>query len=206
MTIAYLWSKLMKKLPLSAIRNADLEKPCKVNAQSTVLHTSMGRYSYCGYGCTFINCKIGRFCSIADRVSAGLASHPMDWVSTSPAFYFGGGRSIPEDLAALHYHAEQPMTVIGNDVWIGQGVLIKPGVTIGNGAVIGMGSVVTHDVPAYAVAAGNPARVIKMRFPAELAARLEASAWWDLSSDALKRCASYMNDPEVFLEEVKKES
>ena len=188
MTIAYLWSKLMKKLPLSAIRNADLEKPCKVNAQSTVLHTSMGRYSYCGYGCTFINCKIGRFCSIADRVSAGLASHPMDWVSTSPAFYFGGGRSIPEDLAALHYHAEQPMTVIGN------------------GAVIGMGSVVTHDVPAYAVAAGNPARVIKMRFPAELAARLEASAWWDLSSDALKRCASYMNDPEVFLEEVKKES
>ena len=98
------------------------------------------------------------------------------------------------------------MTVIGNDVWIGQGVLIKPGVTIGNGAVIGMGSVVTHDVPAYAVAAGNPARVIKMRFPAELAARLEASAWWDLSSDVLKRCAPYMNDPEVFLEEVKKES
>lgn len=206
MTIAYLWSKLMKKLPLSAIRNADLEKPCKVNAQSTVLHTSMGRYSYCGYGCTFINCKIGRFCSIADRVSAGLASHPMDWVSTSPAFYFGGGRSIPEDLAALHYHAEQPMTVIGNDVWIGQGVLIKPGVTIGNGAVIGMGSVVTHDVPAYAVAAGNPARVIRLRFPQDICDRLNTSEWWERDTAFLKAHSALMNNPIRFLEALERES
>lgn len=53
--------------------------------------------------------------------------------------------------------------VIGDNVWIGANVQIVPGVAIGEGAVIGMGSVVTHDVPPLAVAAGNPARVIRSR-------------------------------------------
>jgi len=41
--------------------------------------------------------------------------------------------------------------------------MILPGVRIGDGAVVGAGSVVTRDVPAMAIAAGNPARVIRMR-------------------------------------------
>lgn len=49
---------------------------------------------------------------------------------------------------------------IGNNVWIGEHVIILPGVSIGEGAVIGAGSVVTHDIPAYARAAGNPARIL----------------------------------------------
>lgn len=52
---------------------------------------------------------------------------------------------------------------IGNDVWIGSRVTILPGVTIGNGAIIGASSVVTKDVPPYAVACGNPAKVVKYR-------------------------------------------
>jgi len=51
--------------------------------------------------------------------------------------------------------------VIGDDVFIGTRVLVLKGVTIGTGAVIGAGSVVTHDIPAGAVAAGNPAKVIR---------------------------------------------
>lgn len=51
--------------------------------------------------------------------------------------------------------------VIGNNVWLGNNVCVMPGVTIGDGAIIGANSVVTHDVPAYAVAAGMPAKVIK---------------------------------------------
>lgn len=50
---------------------------------------------------------------------------------------------------------------IGRDVWIGGGAIILPGVTIGDNAIVGAGSVVTHDVPAGATVAGNPARVIK---------------------------------------------
>ena len=52
-------------------------------------------------------------------------------------------------------------TVIGNDVWIGYGCVILDGINIGDGAVLGSCAVVTHDVPPYAVVAGNPAKVIK---------------------------------------------
>lgn len=52
---------------------------------------------------------------------------------------------------------------IGDDVWIGTRVTILPGVKIGTGAVIGACSVVTKDIPSYAVAVGNPARVIRQR-------------------------------------------
>ena len=53
--------------------------------------------------------------------------------------------------------------VIGNNVWIGDKVSILPGVHIGDGCVIGANSVVTKDIPAYAIAVGNPCRVVKQR-------------------------------------------
>ena len=198
MEMSYIWSKVWKKLPGSAIRNSKFERPSKVESQSVVINTEMGRYSYCGYHCTLINCKIGRFCSIADYVAVGLARHPTEWVSTSPAFYHGRD-SIPKDLAALDYDPSPPVTTIGNDVWIGQGALIKPGITIGNGAVIGMGSVVTKDVPSYAIVAGNPAQLIRVRFTEALTERLEASCWWDVDPSILKRYTSLMDKPEAFL-------
>ncbi len=52
---------------------------------------------------------------------------------------------------------------IGDDVWIGAHVVVLDGVTVGDHAVIGAGAVVTRDVPAYAVAVGNPARVVRDR-------------------------------------------
>jgi galactoside O-acetyltransferase len=52
---------------------------------------------------------------------------------------------------------------IGDDVWIGANVVILPGVSVGRGAVIGAGSVVTHDVAAYTVVAGVPAKPIGNR-------------------------------------------
>ena len=198
MTLGYLWSRFFKRLPGSAIRNSVFEAPSRAEADSTVIDTSMGRYSYCGYHCTLIRCRIGRFCSIADNVSIGLATHPMEWVSTSPAFYRGRD-SIPKDLASLDYDPAPAETVIGNDVWIGAGVHIRPGVTVGNGAVIGMGSVVTRDVAPYTIVAGNPARVIRTRFPEELCRRLNASCWWDRDPAFLKDHSHLMDRPEEFL-------
>ncbi|MCC6178397.1 MAG: hypothetical protein IT305_24085 [Chloroflexi bacterium] len=51
--------------------------------------------------------------------------------------------------------------IIGDEVWIGNRAIVLPGVTIGQGAIVGAGSVVVSDVPAWTVAAGNPARVIR---------------------------------------------
>jgi acetyltransferase-like isoleucine patch superfamily enzyme len=52
---------------------------------------------------------------------------------------------------------------IGDNVWIGRMVVILPGVTIGKGAIIGAGAVVSKDIPDYAIAVGNPAKVVKYR-------------------------------------------
>ena len=54
-------------------------------------------------------------------------------------------------------------TKIGKDVWIGAHTVILGGVTIGDGCVIGAGSVVTKDLPAYSVAVGVPAKVVRSR-------------------------------------------
>ncbi len=54
---------------------------------------------------------------------------------------------------------ERPVKV-GSDVWIGANTCVLRGVTIGEGAIVGAGSVVTHDIPPFTIAAGNPARVI----------------------------------------------
>jgi serine acetyltransferase len=54
---------------------------------------------------------------------------------------------------------------IGNNVWIGDSAIVSKGVTIGDNAIIGAGSIVVKDIPANAIAVGNPATVIKYLDP-----------------------------------------
>ncbi|MEM7711786.1 MAG: antibiotic acetyltransferase, partial [Pseudomonadota bacterium] len=61
-----------------------------------------------------------------------------------------------------------------------------PGAQIGDGAVIGAGAVVRGTVPDYAVVAGNPATVVRLRFGPEDVARLKRLAWWDWSRDRIE--------------------
>lgn len=71
---------------------------------------------------------------------------------------FDGGEAIPYGKGIVG----KPVT-IGDNVWLGECVLVMPGAVIGEGAVIAAGAVVTGEVEACAVAAGNPARVVKYR-------------------------------------------
>ena len=58
---------------------------------------------------------------------------------------------------------EEGDIIVEDDVWIGYGAQIMQGITVHTGAVVGAGAIVTHDVPAYAVVGGVPAKVIKYR-------------------------------------------
>lgn len=75
--------------------------------------------------------------------------------------------------------------LIGNDVWIGNDVTILGGVRIGNGAVVAAGSVVVKDIPPYAIVGGNPAKIIKYRFPEDIIEKLQRIAWWNWNSEVI---------------------
>ena len=124
----------------------------------------------------------------------------MQYVSTSPVFH--KGKNILKKNFATHESIKTPQTQIENDVWIGMGSFVKAGITIHDGAVIGMGSVVTHDVPAYEVWAGNPAKMIRKRFDDDITERLEKANWWDLEDSKIEKLADVMNDPEAFLKAI----
>ncbi|MBN8530559.1 MAG: CatB-related O-acetyltransferase [Alphaproteobacteria bacterium] len=74
---------------------------------------------------------------------------------------------------------------IGSNVVFSVNCVIRSGVTIGDGAVVGAGSVVTKDVPPFAVVAGNPAKVIKMRFDDKTIEALQKIRWWDFTPELL---------------------
>jgi virginiamycin A acetyltransferase len=126
---------------------------------------------------------IGRYGQIAHgvRFITASANHPMDGVSTYPFPIFDAGlRPLWQAMPAL------PDTVIGHDVWIGHGAIILPGARIGHGVIIGAGAVVGGTVPDFAVVAGNPARILRMRFSPADSALLLTLAWWDWPPEAVR--------------------
>ncbi len=197
MLLEYIVSKVIKKLRLRAIKNTILPKQSKICSGTSVVDCSFGKYSDVGYDCVIVRTKLGSFVSIGSGCRIGGASHPMDWVSTSPVF-----SAHPDHLRKkFAHHKFDPYieTEIGNDVWIGDGVFIKAGVKVGNGCVIGMGSVVTKNVPDYEIWAGNPAKKIKDRFPAEISKKLLKICWWNWEDDAIEKAAELFNSVSDFV-------
>lgn len=127
---------------------------------------------------------IGRYGSIADGVELLLGgNHRTDWVTTYPFPALPG--LWPEAAGQTGFSGTRGDISIGHDVWIGSQAMVLSGVSIGHGAVIAARSVVTRDVPPYAIVAGNPAKVIRLRFEEATVASLLASAWWDQSRDRI---------------------
>jgi len=130
---------------------------------------------------------IGKFCAIAKGVQFIMngANHKLSGVSTYPFQIFGNGwEKVMPAVTELPYKGD---TVIGNDVWIGYDALIMPGVKIGNGEIVSSRSVVANDVPAFTIVGGNPAKPLKERFAPDVAAKLQALAWWDWPIESITR-------------------
>jgi acetyltransferase-like isoleucine patch superfamily enzyme len=121
---------------------------CKIRAHEG--EVSIGAKSVLGQECTisaFQRVAIGRECIIADRVMMIDFDHGMVEVER------------PIRLQGIYKRDVE----VGHNVWIGYGACLLRGVSVGENSVIGTSAVVTGPVPANAVVAGIPARIIRMR-------------------------------------------
>jgi acetyltransferase-like isoleucine patch superfamily enzyme len=157
-----------------------------INRSSLLQGVGTGAFSY------IADSLVGPFSMIGSRVSIGGFNHPKNWLSTA-AFQWGQSMElwdVPEHIK-IHLRANtkptSPETVIKPDSWIGDNAVVLSGRQIGIGSIIGAGSVVTTDIEDYAIAVGNPARVIDFRFSPQIREFLVKSKWWCLPFEQISQ-------------------
>ena len=135
---------LLKDMFAEIGENCYIEPPLHANWGGKHIH--FGKSVYANFNLTVVDdthVYVGDFTMIGPNVTIATAGHPI----------------LPE-LREKGYQYNVPVR-IGKNCWIGAGAIILPGVNIGDNTVIGAGSVVTKDIPANAVAAGNPCKVLR---------------------------------------------
>ena len=136
---------------------------------------------------------LGKYNSIGRDCNFFLhANHRPDWITTSSQLW----GPVTQEIAEMHMKMGHPSCkgdiIVQNDVWIGAKATIMSGITIHNGAIVAAGSNVTKNVPAYAIVAGNPAKIVKYRFSDEQIEKLLKISWWDWTEEKIKEEALSM--------------
>src|SRR3990167_5202410 len=142
--------------PTAVIKDCRFGRYTEVGDHVRLADSLLDDYSYRDRGCDIMSADIGKFSNIASMVRINPGFHPMERPTlhhfTYRRFKYG---MAPEDDASFFEWRRRQRVHIGHN------------------------TVVTKDVPAYAIVAGAPAKVIRQRFPAAIAAAIESTAWWD---------------------------
>lgn len=126
-------------------------------------------------------CEIGNFVACGGRLIVRSSDHHMCFANMQD---WAQQKIIQSTLRVAG--KEKGLVLIKSACWIGDSVIILPGASIGFGAVIGAGSVVTKSIPDFAIAVGNPAKVIRYRFDEEIIRLLLKTKWWDWSEKKIR--------------------
>ncbi len=150
-------------------------------------HAQLGRRVKIDGVDAFIDpCVIGPY-TIVGRVVMRSANHHTEFLNLYDVMQRRviGGRSVLRPPGEL--------VRIGAACWLADNVTILEGVQIGNGVIVGAGSVVTKSIPDYAIAVGNPARVVRYRYPDEIVELIKPIDWWNWSDERLRANVELFN-------------
>jgi virginiamycin A acetyltransferase len=159
----------------------------RLRAKYRALGVDIGLYSY---GCFDLSrvpagVSVGRYCSFAPTAQILLRNHGLGFIGLTAYLYNQHLGVVDLDMIPAS------RLTIGDDVWVGHNATVLAQVkTIGRGAVIAAGAVVTKPVPAYSIVAGNPARILRMRFDDETIRRIEETRWWEMEPAELRVLAA----------------
>ena len=200
-------NKIAKKVTIAEtakVTSAKLKYYSRVKDYAEVHNSRLDQYSYVSQFSIVNKTKIGKFSSIANGCYIGLWEHNTDVSTHSFYLYEHSGNFVQ---GYKNYKKDNIMTIIGHDVWVGANAVIMKGVTVGDGAIIGASAVVTKDVPSYAIAVGNPAKIIKYRYGKKDIKWLLELEWWNFSRKKLKELIKMnaFNDFKIFKKLLKEE-
>jgi acetyltransferase-like isoleucine patch superfamily enzyme len=180
-SVAKPWFSVMEGDPVVVTnpQRITLDYGARINPRAVIHNESeirIGRGSLLGadaelnlFSARFV---MGQFCHTSSYLAAigsrHTLAHPSTFAVSRGAYAFLGE---PADKVAD--------IVIGNDVWIAARVMLMPGVQVADGCVVGAGSVVTKSLTEpYGIYAGNPARLLRFRFPPHVVKWLCGIQWW----------------------------
>jgi acetyltransferase-like isoleucine patch superfamily enzyme len=193
-------------------RKTIVKKNCVIHSKVSIPSSYIDNNTYIGKKSKMEFTKIGKFCSIGPEVMIIAGRHPINMVSTHPAFYslnlqcgFTYVKVQKFDEIKFVDKLNEFYVEIGSDVWIGNKAMILGGIRIGNGSIIAAGAVVTKDVEPYSIVAGVPAIVIKMRFKKEHIDILNNFCWWEKDENWIKKNANSFENIDEFIKIINNE-